>query len=461
MANSRKARAAEASASAIAAIVEQELRPHVVSGETVTVGLSGGVDSVVLLDLLRRISGLLSIDVVALHVHHGLSPNAGAWEAHCRSHCARRRISFRSVRVDVCGDGANVEEEARRARYRAFEQQGTRVIVLAHNRDDQAETVLFRLLRGAGVHGLAGMRKVRPLQSGSGAEATAPRLILRPLLTVPRQAIEAYARSRRLRWIEDESNADSRYARNFLRNEVLPALDRRFPGSSLNLARAASHLADADELLRTLAREDLQKARGDLGLDIDILQSIGFARAAHALRLALESRGEPPLSTESTRELLRQLLGARVDRAPAIPLQRTVVRRFRRAIVIDALGDSKVMWSALDWTGEPTQYLPDGTSVCVLGTHGQGVSRARLASDRVTLRRRTGGESIRLRANAPRRTLKNLLQEHAVPPWKRVRMPLLFCGEQLVWVPTVGVASEFLAASGEAGWQFEWLAPTT
>lgn len=460
MANSRKAPAAEVPGNSLAAIAELELRPFVVSGETVTVALSGGVDSIVLLDVLRTIANALSIEVAALHVHHGLSPNADAWEAHCRIHCARRRIPFRSVRVTV-GGGANVEEEARHARYRVFEQHGTRVIALAHNRDDQTETVLLRLLRGAGVHGLAGMRSIRPLQPEAAPSATPGRLIARPLLTVPRRAIEAYARKRRLRWIEDESNADVRYARNFLRNEILPALDRRFLGSSRNLARAATHLADADDLLRDLSQEDLRRASVEQGLDVAVLQSLGHARAAQALRLALEGRGEPPLSTQATRALLSQLLGAREDRAPSFPLTRTIVRRFRQTIVIDACSEPNVVWSVLEWNGGPTQRLPDGTSVGVRGTRGQGLSREKLAADRVTLRRRVGGESIRLRSGGPRRTLKNLLQEHAMPPWQRERMPLLFCGEQLVWVPTVGVASEYAAAAGEAGWEFVWPAPTT
>lgn len=456
MASTRKAHVAERSVSALAAVVEREVRPHIAAGDTLTIGLSGGVDSIVLLDVMRRIERSIGIRVAALHVNHGLSANADAWEAFCRAHCARRRIPFDAVRVTVGGGGANIEEEARIARYRVLERQGGTIVLLAHNRDDQAETVLLRLLRGAGVHGLSAMRPVRRMRDDRFQNGLERQILLRPLLSVGRGDIERYARSRRLRWIEDESNADCRYARNFLRNEILPMLAQRFPACQANLARAATHLAEADALLREIASEDLRQATVDAGIDMVKLAALGRLRAAQALRLALEARGEPSISTETTSEVLRQLLGARSDRSPSIELMRTVVRRYRGCVVIDARSGPVAAWSRIEWEGGALQTLPDGSVLVARGTRGCGVSVARLASDQVTLRRRVGGESMRLRADGPRRTLKNLLQEHAVPPWQREVMPLVFCGEQLVWVPTVGVASGFVAHAGELGWEFTW-----
>jgi tRNA(Ile)-lysidine synthase len=454
MASTRKPRVAERSPSALAAVVEREVRRHVVAGDTLTIGLSGGVDSIVLLDVMRRVARGMAIRVTAVHVNHGLSANAGAWQAFCRTHCGRRRIPFEAVRVAVGGGGANVEEEARIARYRVLQRLGGSVVLLAHNRDDQAETVLLRLLRGAGVHGLSAMRPVRRMREDGVDRGPGRQILLRPLLTVARAEIERYARSRRLRWIEDESNASDRYARNFLRNEVLPLLSKRFPACRANLARAAMHLADADALLRAIASEDLNQVSVDTGIDLVKLSALDRSRATQCLRLALEARGEPPMSTETTSEVLRQLLGARSDRSPSIELVRTVVRRYRGCLVIDVRPGSVAAWACVAWEGSAVQTLPDGSVLLARRARGSGVSVARLASDRVTLRRRVGGESIRLRTNGPRRTLKNLLQEHAVPPWQREIMPLLFCGEQLVWVPGVGVASEFVAGTGETGWEF-------
>jgi tRNA(Ile)-lysidine synthase len=173
--------------------VERQISLHARRGETVTVALSGGVDSIVLLDLVVAVSGPLALVVQCLHVNHGLSPNADLWESFCREHCRRLGLRFRAVRVQVAGGGSNVEAQARAARYRAFRDHGSSIVALGHNRDDQAETVLLRLLRGAGVFGLAGMPSARGLDAAHEASAQG---LIRPLLQVSRADIQAYALDR-------------------------------------------------------------------------------------------------------------------------------------------------------------------------------------------------------------------------------------------------------------------------
>ncbi len=450
---------------------------------TVTAALSGGMDSIVLLELLRRVAPRCGYTLRALHVNHGLSPHAREWERFCRAHCARRRIPFEAVQVVVAGAGANLEAQARAARYRAFVRYGGAVVALAHHREDQAETLLMNLLRGAGLHGLAAMspsrthriagsfegsgncEDSRTVNAAEGCETSAACgtagtghciLIVRPLLEVARAELARYARRRRLRWIEDESNRDTRFTRNFLRLEVLPLIERRFPGAAEALARSAGHLRAAVELVEALAQADCAAAAEGDGLNVERLCSAGEARAANALRHFLAGRGEPPPSLVRTREILRQLPAARADAQPAIALERASVRRFRGRIELVPHAAARAHSAPVPWSGERSLGLDDGSRLLAMPGCGEGVSAARLEAGKVTVRRRRGGERMRMGPAGGNRALKNLLQEAAVPPWLRACMPLLYCDDVLVWAPFVGVAPAFRAAPGERAWRFCW-----
>lgn len=455
MASSRKAPSAEL-VERLEAQVAAEIAAHVAPGTTLTVGLSGGVDSIALLALLRHSAPSLGFELRALHVNHGLSPHAGEWERFCRAHCARRQVPFQAIRVRVAGEGDNVEAQARVARYRAFSQSGAELIVLAHHRDDQAETLLLNLLRGSGVHGLAGMPPMRALEGEQYAGDASRVRIVRPLLGIARSDLVRYAQARRLRWIEDESNRDARFARNFLRLEVLPLIGRRFPGAHATLARSAAHLREAAALLDELAASDCAASGDGRRLDVRQLCALGDARAANALRHLLASRGESPPSLARTRELLRQLTSARADAQPAVDLERFSVRRFRGWIELVPLHRAEPDAPPLPWNGERSVRLADGTELVVTPSRGKGISAARLGADAVTIRRRRGGERIRIARTGATRTLKNLLQEAGVAPWVRASMPLVYCGERFAWAPFVGVAAEFRATDGERAWQFCW-----
>jgi tRNA(Ile)-lysidine synthase len=453
MASSRKRRSAEPTAHPIDAAVAEALARHVRSGETVTVALSGGVDSVVLLDAVRRLAPPAGIRVRALHVNHALSPNAATWQRFCEQHCRRRGIAFEAVPVEVRGAGANVEAEARRVRYQVFATHGSEVVALAHSLDDQAETVLLNLLRGAGVRGLAAMPALRSYTASARARG---QRLLRPLLDCTRQQILEHASRRRLRWVEDESNANDRYTRNFLRRRVLPLIERRFPAAKANLARAAAHLQEAAAVLDSLAAADCAAAASNGRIKVEALKAMSRARAVNALRFFLAECGERPLDSVRTGEALRQLTEARRDAQPQVTVGRGVLARHQGWIEWRPHPSGDAMTSARPWRGESPIALGAAGTVLALRTRGEGVSAARLRGAEVTLRRRQGGERIRIDPLRPTRTLKNLLQEARIPPWERARMPLLYCGEQLVWVPGVGVAAEYRARAGEPAWRFHW-----
>ncbi|MFM0598463.1 MULTISPECIES: tRNA lysidine(34) synthetase TilS [Paraburkholderia] len=467
----------------------------------VAIAFSGGVDSSVLLDAAVRVAG--ASRCIALHVHHGLSAHADAWLAHCEAFARERGVEFDARRVEVSRDaGVSLEAAARDARYRALDAMcaahGVHALWLAQHADDQAETVLLQLLRGAGLAGLAAMA---PEYAPSGAVA----LRMRPLLHLLRAQLEQYASARGLRWIDDESNADTRYARNALRHEVTPALAVHFPGFRDALARTAAHAASAQRLLDDLARVDMNTVSRDEGraLSHDALLALDDDRALNLLRYWMRTLGFVAASTARLGDALRQLREVGVaDDGHRLRIDHAgqALRSYRGLVYWEA-GDSREPadetalvareTSALAWQGESIWRLPQwrGTFVFAVVEQGgieaprhEGESTPRLGAGvhneshsksdfdaqapayepdtiplsvlkraLLTARSRRGGERMRVNAspNAPSRTLKNLFQERGIPAWKR-DVPLLYLGDDLLFVPLLGVNRAALADLGNA-----------
>src|SRR5499427_9879485 len=272
MGNSRKP-----SSSDLPERVAAALAPAVAPGCHLVVGLSGGVDSMVLLSVLAGLSTRFEFSLRALHVNHGISPNASRWADFCAEQCARLNVPLQTEAVDIRPYRAlGLEAAARKARYEAFARVDADFVVLAQHRDDQAETLLLRLLRGAGLRGLSAMA---PLRAHAGTRAK----LIRPLLEVSRAEIEAYARDAELQWVEDESNADIVRARNFLRHDVLPLLEKQFPAARAAIARAATHLGEGRELVDAMAQGDLAACGDGESVTVPALLALGEARAKNAL----------------------------------------------------------------------------------------------------------------------------------------------------------------------------------
>ncbi len=405
----------------------------------IAVGLSGGVDSIVLLHLLRRGLRLPPSRIAAIHVNHQISTHASDWAAHCRRYCRELGVTLRVVKVEV-RRGNSTEAAAREARHQVFASCAADVVALAHNRDDQSETLLLQLLRGAGPRGLSAMPGFRP-----GTPA-----LWRPLLEIPRSAIEAYARRHRLAWVEDDSNLDRAYLRNFLRHDVLPLIETRLPGTGAVLARAARLQAEASDLLDALADQDIGSAAG-ASIELALLRDLPGHRARNALRRFLRRNGALMPEAVRLEELLRQALTARIDAQVCVDLGGIELRRFRGALhlvpPLPPLADNFEM----AWHGRGTLALPQLGGTLRLERHpGRGIAAGWLQSGGLTIRMRRGGEKLRLVQGGPRRTLRNLLQEGALPPWLRERLPLLYLGDQLAAVPGIGVDARFgCAADGE------------
>ena len=411
----------------------------------ICVGFSGGLDSAVLLDALARVAPALGHALHAVHVHHGLSPNAQAWAEFCERRCAALGVPLAIARVDVeRGSGDGLESAARAARYAVFAARPQPIVALAQHRDDQAETVLLQLARGTGLKGLAAMPELRAL----GASAVS---IFRPLLAIGRPAILAHARERGLEWIEDESNASPRHDRNYLRLDVAPRLDARFGGWRAGAARLAGHAAAAGELLDALARIDGAPARPGAGLAL--VDGLAPARRANALRAFLAAEGVPMPTESRLAEMSRQLYEAGNDARVRIALGGAMLVRHRGVarVVPAAIEATAAPWRVA-WRGEPVVELGAGRgSVRFSRAVGAGIAQELAAHGDWHFGERRGGERVRLAPARPSRTLKNLLREAAVPEWDRGRLPLLFRDGAVAWVPGLGVAAEFACPGGAPG----------
>ncbi len=453
MVGSKRRHCAEYSASAAVRQIQQTLSAflavRVAPAARLCVALSGGRDSLVLLHALAELrSSNPAFELSAVHVHHGLSANADAWAGLCTDFCARCGVPLEIVRIEVPRAGVEgLEAAARRLRHAVFANCSADWLALAHHRDDQVETVLFRMLRGAGVSGTAGMPAERHQRDG-------PRLI-RPLLEVPSAVIALYAQEHSLTWVEDESNSDLRYRRNYLRHELMPRIEGQFPGAADALARAGHHFAEAALLLEELAQADRAAAAMPSGrIDLAYFNSLSTPRARNLLRFELLSAGFRGPDARWLDEALRQL--STVDTASEtcirsadgeIHAYRGELHVLRQCPAVPA-GD-------VPWCGE--EELPWGADrVTFTPTTGAGINRHRLAGAPLRLTSRQGGERLQPDPQRPLRTLKKLLQEAAVPPWERLRLPLLWCGERLVWVAGIGVDAAFACPPGEPGLLLAW-----
>ena len=428
-------------------LTESLRQAGVVPGDRLCVAYSGGLDSTVLLHCLAALRGRgLFASLAAVHVHHGLSPHADAWASHCQQICLAWNIPLAVHRVAVDRQsGEGLEAAARAARYRALEQVAADWLLLAQHQDDQAETLLFSLLRGSSVHGAAAM----PVRD---------RRYLRPLLDLPRAALLAYAEAAMeiagLRWVEDESNADPAFSRNFLRLRVMPVLTARFPAASRRFAASARSFGEARQLLDELAGLD---GADQVPLPLSRLRALSPLRAANLLAAHLRGRGLRIPGRAWLLEVLRQLLEAGADRQPVAPLAGKHLGRFGDALYVF---DSPPLPTILRWNGEQSLDWGGGRIVCVPSL-GQGIARRHLLDPAARFEtRRNQGERLRLHPDGPRRLLKDLLREAAIPPWERDQLPILYVGEIPVWVGGIGFNADFAASPGETGISLEFIGRT-
>ncbi|WP_150539178.1 tRNA lysidine(34) synthetase TilS [Actinobacillus vicugnae] len=400
------------------------------------IGLSGGIDSVVLLDAVQQIANELGLNLRAIHIHHGLSPNADNWALFCEQLCKRSKIPFILQKVTV-ENHEGIEAGARLARYQAIGEiiLPNEVLVTAHHLDDQAETFLLALKRGSGIKGLSAMQAVGFWQKFT---------IFRPLLCFSKAQIAQYATQKQLVWVEDESNQDSHYDRNFLRNEVLPIINQRWQHFSQMVARSAKHCAEQQKLLEELLAQALDRYAdfAQKRLNIADFSQFSVAKQQQLIRLWLEKCGEPMPSSALLMQIINQMLLSKADKNPQIKLTHTWLRRYQTELYLTGeLRDITDFCQPL--LAQQSLLLPDGIGEL---QHLGGVIIYKKADkiDRLLLPKALAHASFEVKlahsgkvkqyALPMREEMKKLYQQAQVPVWLRKRTPLIFFGEQLLFV---------------------------
>ena len=418
------------------------------------VAYSGGVDSTALLQLLNQWCKANSDapSLTALHVNHGIQEQASEWENHCAWICRFLDVAFVALQAEVTPQGKGLESAAREARYVQFEEQlgDGDILFMGHHQDDQVETFFLRLLRGAGIDGLAAMPRERKLGRGQ---------LLRPLLDLSRQQLQDYVESQGLRWIDDPSNAVSTMDRNYLRHEVMPLLEQRWPAYRQTVTRAADHLAAV-----SLARERGQalpdtvySVTGDPGLPLEFLDSSGDDEAADYIRRWLRSFDLQGPDQSLLDEFLRQLREAAGEARPRLDSGSYRLQRYRERLFLLPALDGRPD-DALAFAPGEIKDIPGVGRVSLKRCEGEGIWLA--ADEQLQLRWRDGGERCRPAGSKRSKSLKKILQEAAIPPWWRERVPMLYLQEELLAVGGVGACQSSRwggeGQDAEAPWELVW-----
>lgn len=416
--------------------------------QTYWVSYSGGLDSHVLLHIVAQLCDVLPLNVRVLHVNHNLSNNALEWAAHCARVCAELNLDLVQLSVDASTrSGESPENLARNARYLAIHDimAPGDIVLTAHHQDDQAETLLLQLCRGAGPKGLAAMPVIKAFGVGQ---------LARPLLSFTRAALQEYAQENQLSWIEDESNANQNFARNFIRHEVLPVLQQRWPAVTTTLSRSASNCAEAQYLLDEIAAADMQSVMGSASGTLSVIKLLTLSprRQRQVLRYWLRDAGFTVPSIVKLRHIQRDMLLARSDKQPVVTWPQVELRRYQDNLYALAPLSVHDVESIYTWSYPQPLQLAGLGELQVSQIIGGGL-KANL--DNVTVRFRRGGEIFRLPARAHHHDLKKLFQSWRIPTWLRDRIPLVYVGDELAAVVGWFVSDDFAAKAGELGFMLK------
>jgi len=428
--------------------------PVLAKNQRLVVAYSGGLDSLVLLHALTQLrdSQATPFKLEAIHVHHGVNTCADDWVSHCQNTCEQLQVPLTVRYVKLEETRASLENQLREARYQIFAEllNGGDMLVLAHHADDQAETLLLRMLRGAGPQGLAGMPQQRALGKGR---------LLRPLLEFSRAELESYAQHHQLKWVEDDSNTDIRFDRNYLRHEVMPVLTRRWPHVRDTFARNAQVSSEAAVALDYFLERELRPvmALHQGGLACEWLQGFEPALQRNLLRGWLKKLGLPLSGAKHLQQIVDEVVAAVANGNPLLCWSGVEVRRFKGVIYALKPLDEYDAKAVFEWSLPQPLVLSGAGQLCVAQGEGRGLVVPDAAS--VAVRFRQGGEYCRLAGRGHGKLLKKLLQELQVPPWLRDRVPLIYIDNELAAVADLCICEGFQTAVGQQGYQIRWLRP--
>lgn len=410
------------------------------------IAFSGGLDSTVLLHTLLTLREQHDFQLRAIHVNHNLSKYSKEWQQHCETFCNANKVTLITENVTLNPKpGDSLEALARDARYAVFEKiiKPNECLLTAHNADDQVETVLLQLLRGAGLKGLSAMSERKQFANGEH---------IRPLLKNTRAELAAYAELHQLEWIEDDSNRDTRFDRNYLRHAVIPKLTERWPSMTKTIARSAKHCADAELILQDYANQDLVNIFDEVSKTLDITKLMGLSkgRRLHVIRQALHQLNLPLPSEIKLQTIDADVIHSSRDANPCVAWANVEVRRYRDVLYILTNTKIDMPIDAVAWDLKDTLTLPNALGNLSVSTiQGGGIALNKVSE--VSVQFRSEGERIQPKGRDGTHTLKKLWQEWGVPPWERNRIPLLYHDDKLIAVVGYCVDRQYAADENEVG----------
>lgn len=430
-----------------AALLKENITQYL-NAKVLWVAYSGGCDSHTLLHSLVALRSQINAEIKAVHINHGLSPLANEWEEHCRKTCDQLNVPYLAISVDASEKNKSPEEAARHARYAEWRKMLNKneALLLAHHQDDQAETVLIQLLRGAGVKGLAAMPSQQNFAQG---------LLCRPMLGFSREEIYSYAVEHGLNWIDDPSNFDTDFDRNFLRHEVVPLLETRWPSLKKTLSRTASHQADANQLLTELAFQDWHHVHDNNQINISKLLKLSVKRQRNVLRYWIADVCELILpDTVHLQRILSEVVTAAEDAQPEVIWGGGEVRRYQGLLYAQQKYIEQPSVMSLLWPDikQPLGLNQPELTLSAKSLVGRGLSQAKLKDAEISVKFRQGGESCRPAGRGQTHQLKKLFQEWKIPPWKRAITPLIYVNGELAEVVGYCYCEPYAAVEGEPGW---------
>ena len=415
----------------------------------ILLGFSGGLDSCVLLHLLTNMQTQLHFKLKVIHVHHGLNPSADDWLNFCKKKCKLLDIDFYNVKVKINKKSSlGIEGEARELRYEAIKQKQKDIVALGHHQNDQAETLLLQLLRGSGLKGLAGM-----------SEFDEKRKFWRPMLNIKKELLEKYASENNIEYIEDESNEDINFDRNFIRKKVLPLIESRYPASIETISRSASNISEGHHLNELLALDDSKNIMSDDGsyLFINDLKKLPRVRVINLIRWWLSFNNQLMPSKKNIVELYKQVVFIKKDTSLNLKIsEEASIRAHNNKLFI---GNFNIKPDTFDlkWSGQEELNLPNKKKLQFIKIEEGGLSLSKLGVKTLNVRSRVGGEKLKPFSDQPSRNLKYLFQAADIPIWERDQVPLIFAKNELVAVPNIAVHHKYQSSIGEEGYQINWL----
>ncbi len=394
------------------------------------IAFSGGLDSTVLLHIIAENSDkLLGKKITAVHVDHGLQEVSSKWANLCGELAGNYGINFKLVTLNIeKAPSESIELSARNARYYAFEQllnKCTDTMLFAHHADDQVETFLQQAMRGAGVQGLSGIPESRKLGEGK---------LFRPLLEISRKQLESYAKQEQLKWIEDPTNQQSDFDRNLLRNEIIPMLEKRWPGAKKALLRSVSHCKEASEQIDGLASVELQRICKEGLVSVDELKQLNFVQQKNILRLWIRENGIILPNTDRFESGIQSLLNAKADKNPILDWGFGIIRRYQGMLYIDKTKESGRLFEEKVWDLNTPAVLNELITLVSIDGTGVGISKRFVDRNDISIRYRQGGERCRPFGRNGSHEVKKLFQEYRIPPWRRESIPLIYIGDKIACV---------------------------